>query len=96
MIKIIKITIFQRDALSQLLFLLAMIPLNPLLAKCTGGNKLSKSQKKINHLIYKGDIKLLTKIKMTGNPNTGSENTELGYRDGILHRKKYYTIMRNR
>ena len=43
--------IFQEDALSPLLFLVAMMPLNYLLRKCTGGNKFTKAQEKINHVI---------------------------------------------
>ena len=38
--------IFQGDALSPLLFIIAMMPLNHLLRKCTAGYKLSKSQSK--------------------------------------------------
>ena len=38
--------IFQGDALSSLLFIIAMMPLNHILRKCTDGYKLSKSQKK--------------------------------------------------
>ena len=53
--------IFQRDALSLLLFIIAMIPLNHILRKCTAGYKLSKSQEKINHLMYMDDIKLFAK-----------------------------------
>ena len=34
--------IFQRDALSTLLFVIAMIPLNHILRKCSGGYKLHK------------------------------------------------------
>ena len=50
--------IFQGDALSPLLFIIAMMPLNHILRKCTDGYKLSKSQEKINHLIYMDNIKL--------------------------------------
>ena len=53
--------IFERDALSPLLFIIAMMSLNHILRKCTAGYKLSKSQKKINHLIYMDDIKLFAK-----------------------------------
>ena len=53
--------IFQRDALSPLLLEIAMMPLNHILRKCTAGYKLSKSQKKINHLMYMDDIKLFAK-----------------------------------
>ena len=35
-----------------------MMPLNHILRKCTAGYKHSKSQERINHLMYKDDIKL--------------------------------------
>ena len=35
--------IFQGDALSPLLFIIAMMPLNHILRKCTAGYKLSRS-----------------------------------------------------
>ena len=38
-----------------------MIPLNHKLRKCTAGYKLSRSQEKINHLMYMDDIKLFAK-----------------------------------
>ena len=38
-----------------------MMPRNHILWKCTGRYKLSKSQKKINHLMYMDDIKLFAK-----------------------------------
>ena len=38
-----------------------MMPLNHILRKCTAGYKLSKSQEKINHLMYMDDIKLFAK-----------------------------------
>ena len=43
--------IFQGDALSPLLFINAMMPLNHLLRQCTAGEMLSRSQEKINHLM---------------------------------------------
>ena len=55
--------IFQGDALSLLLFAIAMMPLNHILRKCTAGYKLSRSQEKINHLMYVDDIKLFAKNK---------------------------------
>ena len=55
--------IFQGDVLSPLLFIIAMIPLNHILRKCTAGYKLSKSEEKIHHLMYKDDIKLFAKNK---------------------------------
>ena len=54
--------IFQGDALSPLLFIIAMMPLNHILRKCTAGYKLSRSQEKVNHLMYM-DIKLFAKNK---------------------------------
>ena len=63
--------IFQGDALSPLLFIITMMPLNHMLRKCTAGYKLCRSQEKVNHLMYKDDIKLFAKNeKRTGNPNT--------------------------
>ena len=53
--------IFQGDALSPLLFIITMMPLNHILRKCTTGYKLSRSQEKINHLMYMDDIKLFAK-----------------------------------
>ena len=38
--------IFQRDVLSPLQFIIAMMPLNHILRKCTAGYKLSESQEK--------------------------------------------------
>ena len=53
--------IFQGDPLSPLLFIIAMMPLNHVLRKCTAGYKLSRSQEKINNLMYMDDIKLFAK-----------------------------------
>ena len=53
--------IFQGDTRSPLLFIIAMMPLNHILRKCTAGYKLSKSQEKINQLMYMDDIKLFAK-----------------------------------
>ena len=53
--------IFQGDALSPFLFIIAMMPLNHILRKCTTGYKLSRSQEKVNHLMYMDDIKLFAK-----------------------------------
>ena len=53
--------IFEGDALSPLLFIVAMIPLNHILRKFTAGYKLSRSQEKINHLMYIDNIKLICK-----------------------------------
>ena len=53
--------IFQGDVLSPLLFIIAMMPLNHILRKCTAGYKLSRLQEKVNHLMYMDDIKLFAK-----------------------------------
>ena len=52
--------IFQDDALSPLLSVIAMMPLSHTLRKCAGGNKINKSQEKINHLMYMDDVKLFS------------------------------------
>ena len=53
--------IFQGDALSPLLFIISIMPLNHVLRKFTTGYKLSRSQEKINHLMYMDDIKSFAK-----------------------------------
>ena len=53
--------IFQGDALSPLLYIIAMMSLKHILRKCTAGYKLSRSQEKINHLMYMDDIRLFAK-----------------------------------
>ena len=53
--------IFQGDALSPSQFIITMMPLNYILRKCTAKYKLSRSQEKINHLMYMDDIKLFAK-----------------------------------
>ena len=70
--------IYQGYSLSPLLFITAIMLLNHILRKCTAGYKLSRSQEKINHLIYIDDIKLLTKNekKKPGNPNIRSKNIQ--------------------
>ena len=55
--------IFQGDVLSPLLFIIAIMPLNYMLRKCTTGQKLSRSQEKINPLMYMNDIKLFAKTE---------------------------------
>ena len=51
--------ILQGDALSPLLFIIAIM--NHVLRKCAAGYKLSRSQEKINYLMYVDDIKLFAK-----------------------------------
>ena len=53
--------IFQGDALSPFLFIIAMIPLNHIFRKCSAGYKLSKSQEKINQLMHIVTTKYLQK-----------------------------------
>ena len=53
--------IFQGALLSPLLFVIAMILLNPIFRKCPIGYKLPKSQEKINYLMYMSIIKLFAK-----------------------------------
>ena len=59
--------VFQGDAQSALLFIIAMMPLNHILRKCTAGYKLSGSQEKINHLMYTDD-NYLQKMKENWKP----------------------------
>ena len=54
-------SIFLRDALSPLLFVIAMMTLNHILRECTARYKLSKSRQKVNHLKYIDDIKMFAK-----------------------------------
>ena len=55
--------IFQGDALSPLLFIIAMMPRDHIPRKCSAGYKLSRSQEKINYLMCMDDIKLLAKLE---------------------------------
>ena len=50
--------IFQGDALSPMLFVRAMIPLDHMLTICTAGYWRSELQEKINHVMHKDDLKL--------------------------------------
>ena len=52
--------IFQGDALSPLLFIIAMMQLDQISRKCIAGYKISRSQE-ITHLMYMDDIKLFAK-----------------------------------
>ena len=53
--------IFQGNALSPLLLVIEMMPLNHIHRKCTAGYHLGKSLEKINPLMYMDDIKLFAK-----------------------------------
>ena len=61
-----------------------MTPLNHIIRKCTVGYKLSKSQEKINQLMYMDDIKLFAKNEK----RTGKEHAISHIQwSGIWHRK---------
>ena len=60
--------IFQGDALSPLLFIIAIMPLNNIFRKCTAGYKLGRSQEKTNQLMYRDDINLYAKMKKNWEP----------------------------
>ena len=56
--------IFLKDSLSPLLFIRLMMLLSYLLRKYRGGgNKFTKSQENINHVVYGDDIKISSKKK---------------------------------
>ena len=82
--------IFQGDALSPLLFIIAMMPLNHILRKCTAEYKLSISKEKnqspnVRHqTIYK---KMKKNWKLL---YTQLEYIQSGHRNGIWHRKICY------
>ena len=60
--------VFRGDTLSPLLFVIAMMPFNHILRKCTGEYKLSKLHEAINHLMYMDDINQFAKNeKKVGN-----------------------------
>ena len=57
----IKRGIFQGDALSPLLFVIALIPLTSVLKTTKHGYEFAKNGEKINHLLYMDDLKLYAK-----------------------------------
>ena len=65
----------------HLLFVIVMMPLNYMLRKCTGGDKFTKSQEKINLLM------LAKNKKRFEDSDANNKNIQPGYRDGIWHRK---------
>ena len=74
--------IFQGDAVSRLLFLMAMMPLSHKLKISISGKKLTKLQENINHQMYMDNIKLFAQ-----NEKELETQIQLGYRGGILHKK---------
>ena len=54
----IKRGIFQRDSLSPLVFVLALIPLSLILIRAKAAYKFSESKEKINHLLFMDNLKL--------------------------------------
>ena len=88
--------IVQLDSVLPLLFIIVMIPLNYILRKCTGNSKFTKSDAKINYLMYVDNIKpffkkKINKRKRIGDSNTNNEKIQQGYRDGIWHRRMCHT-----
>ena len=57
----IKRGIFQRDSLSPLVFVLALIPLSLILRKAKAAYEFSESKQKINHLLFMDDLKLYSR-----------------------------------
>ena len=84
--------IFQRDALSLLLFIIMMMPLTHIFKKCIGAYKLHKSQERINHLMYMDDIKLFAKT--TRNVSTQKKSHQRNKYLGCPSRKILGTILK--
>ena len=59
----IKRGIFQGDSLSQLLFVICMIPLTKVLQKIKAGYIMKKGNLKVNHLLFMDDLKLFGNFK---------------------------------
>ena len=57
----IKCDVFQDDSLFPLLFVLVMIPLILVLRQTKASYEVKKGGKKINHLLFMDDLKLLLK-----------------------------------
>ena len=75
--------IFQGDSFSPQLLVIAMMPLNYILRKFKGGCKFTKSQEKMNNLMYIDDIKIFTKNSIELETDTNNKNIQPGYRNGI-------------
>ena len=57
--------IFQGDALSPLLFVVAMISLTHALREIKSGYEFTRSKEKVNHVLYMDDLKLYAKTEET-------------------------------
>ena len=57
----VKQGILQRDSLSLLVFVLALIPLSLILRKAKAAYEFSESKEKINHLLFMDDLKLYSR-----------------------------------
>ena len=80
--------IFQGDALSPLLFVIAIIPLSHILRKYADGYKLTKSKEKINHRMYMDDIKLFySKCWLCGDRN-GTINHIISKYSKLVQKKR--------
>ena len=62
---------------------MAIMPLNHVFRKYTGGYNIHKLQEKINHLMYMDGIKVFAKNEKE--LETGSEDIQSRWRDGIWH-----------
>ena len=75
--------IFQIDALSPLLYVIAMMPLSYILRKYTGGYEFAKLQEKINHLMYMDDIKPFEENEKDLETDKNKKNIQPEYRNGF-------------
>ena len=82
--------VFQGDALSPWLFVIAMIPLNHILRKCTCGQTSQIARKYQPPKVHERHQTVCQKWKRIGNSNTGSENIQSDHRDEIWQRKMHH------
>ena len=82
--------ILQGDALSPLLFVTAIMPLNYALRKCNRDYQFTKLPENINHLMYMDDIKRSAKKEKELETDTNHITIQPGYRNGVWHRKMYH------
>ena len=80
--------IFQRDALSPFLFVIAIMPIKHIRRKCIGGYKLQKSpEKNLPPNVHEWHQTVYPKWKRIEKPNAGSEDEQRRYRDDMWQRK---------